>query len=220
MNIKTNWEKSDFDNNGLTDILITGNTSEGPQTICVLDMGDRFELKKISQGELYEACSFPAIVESNKIVYYRNKIQGRYGSLFTKETLIYRNGEFIENNDILKKHHILEIKLRCSGGYGPNDDLDVEIISNRDMMYTITGRDRTTYYNSKLSQEKFKEVIDLLNYIDFENLADEYEVGYSDASTNRLEITYDNMKVKKISDYGGMGTRGLRQFYDLLFSLK
>jgi hypothetical protein len=78
----------------------------------------------------------------------------------------------------------------------------------------------TKVSSSKLSNEEFKEIIDLLHYIDFENLEEEYNVSYSDAGTTSLKITYDNLKVKNISDYGGMGTRGLTKLYDILLQLK
>ena len=54
----------------------------------------------------------------------------------------------------------------------------------------------------------------------FENLNDEYSVAYSDAGTTTLKITYDNLKIKNINDYGGMGTRGLRKLYDTFLKLR
>lgn len=98
----------------------------------------------------------------------------------------------------------------------------MEIISNRDIIWVSRGDGfiQAGTYTAKLSQAKFKEIVEVLNYIDFENLQDDYEVGYSDATSTYLTITYDNLKTKKIRDSGGMGTRGLSIFYDLLHDLK
>lgn len=205
----------------MTDLLVTGNTSEGPQTVYVLDKGDHFESKSLSKGKLYEECSF-SIVKNNKIEYYSVKILDRYGSLskLTKESLIYKNGDFIEENPNPKKHNILIIEFENRGSHWNRSVDKIEIVSNRDFNWTLDDGTEYQSYISKLSPEKFKEIIDFLNDLDFENLADEYSVGYSDAGTINLKITYDNLKVKSISDYGGMGTRGLRKLYDLLLDLR
>lgn len=223
LNLKQNWGKADFDNNGRTDLLVTGHTSEGNKTIYILDKGDHFESKNISKGKLYEQCSFSS-VKDNKIEYHSVKIlnRQRYLSNLIKENLIYKYDGFIEENTTPKRHNILDIQFETSGSHWNNYVLKMEIVSNRDITW-VTKNDailRAGVYTSNLSKEKFKEIVDLLNYIDFENLVDEYEVGYSDAATTRLKVTYDNLKVKNISDNGGMGTRGLRKLYDILIDLK
>ncbi|WP_415324848.1 hypothetical protein [Chryseobacterium sp. MMS23-Vi53] len=221
LKLKQTWGKADFDNNGLTDVLVTGTDSEGAKTIYILDKGDHFESKNVSKGKLYEQCEFSA-VKNNKIEYYSVKVLDRYGSLskLIKENLIYKNGDFIEENPNPKRHNILEIEFITRGSHWDRSTTKIEIISNRDITWTLDDDEYRKTYFSQLSKEKFKEIIDLLNYIDFENLADDYSVGYSDAGTTTLKITYDNLKVKTINDYGGMGTRGLRKLYDSLLDLK
>jgi len=223
LNFKQNWEKADFDGNGLTDLLVTGNTSEGSKTIYILDKGDHFESKNISKGKLYEQCSFSSI-KDNKIEYQSVKILSRLGFLsnLIKENLIYKYGGFIEENTARKRHNILEIEFETSGSYRNNFVLKMEIVSNGDITWTSKNDGFLTagVYTAKISQAKFKEIVDVLNYIDFENLADSYEANYSDAATTYLKITYDNLKVKNIRDNGSMGTRGLRKLYDLFNDLK
>lgn len=117
LHLKQNWEKADFDNNGLTDLLVTGNISKGAKTIYVLDKGDHFESKNLSKGELYEQCSF-SVVKDNKIEYHSVKILNRSG--FTRrlrENLIYRFGDFIEENTKPQRHNILEIQFETSGSH-------------------------------------------------------------------------------------------------------
>lgn len=223
LKLQQTWAKADFDHNGLTDLLITGNTSKEPQTIYILDKGDHFESKKLNKGELYEKCSF-SLLKGNKIEYYSVNFLNRQGfiSNLIKKNLVYKYDDFIEENPNPKRHNILEIQYEANGSYWSRRIFEIEIVSNRDITWIIKNDDhiKTNVYTSKLSPEKFKQIVELLNYIDFENLEDEYEVAYSDASTNYLTITYDNLKVKKISDSGGMGTRGLRKLYDVLNSLK
>lgn len=223
LKLKDNWEKSDFDNNGLTDLLVTGNTSEGPKTIYILDKGTHFESKNLSKGKLYEECSFSS-VKDNKIEYHSIKILDRFGYLskLIKENLVYKNGEFIEENISPKRHNILEIKFENSGNRWQNYTFGMEVISNRDATW-ITKNDgfmNAGVYTSKLSEKDFNEIIDLVNYLDFENLSDEYNVSYSDSYTGYLTIIYDNLKTKRIRDYGLMGTRGLKKLYDTLSAMK
>ncbi|MCT2408683.1 DUF6438 domain-containing protein [Chryseobacterium antibioticum] len=220
------WEKGDFDGNGLTDIIITGNTRESPGTICILDKGNEFETKKISKGNLYEICAF-ANVKDNKIEYKSIKLQ-KYNTDNPLETdlLVYKFGEFIEENVQPKRHHILEIEFRATGCYGRCPSFTLNIVSNRNIEWTadqyndIGFRDYSGEYESKLSENQFKELIEVLNYTDFENLNEEYDVAYTDSTTGYLKITYDDMKVKTIRDYGMMGTRALRKLYDILFGLR
>ncbi|MDR6404977.1 MULTISPECIES: hypothetical protein [Chryseobacterium] len=221
LKLKQNWGKADFDNNGLTDLLVTGNTTEGPRTIYILDKGNYFESKTLSKGKLYEQCSF-STVKGNKIEYQSVKILDRYGSLskLTKENLVYKYGDFIEENGNPKRHNILEIELEATGSYWNRSSTKIKIVSNKDITWIIDEDYNTKVSSSKLSNEEFKGIIDLLHYIDFENLEEEYNVSYSDAGTTSLKITYDNLKVKNISDYGGMGTRGLTKLYDILLQLK
>ena len=221
LKLKQTWGKADFDNNGLTDLLVTGTNSEGAKTIYILDRGGHFESKNVNKGKLYEQCSF-SVVKGNKIEYSSVKILDGSGNLskLIKENLVYKNGDFIEENLTPKRHNILEMEFTTRGSYWDRSTTKREIVSNRDITWTLDEYEERKIYSSQLSKEKFKEIIDLLNYIDFENLADDYNVGYSDAGTTTLKITYDNLKVKTISDYGSMGTRGLRKFYDLLLDLR
>ncbi|WP_051889878.1 DUF6438 domain-containing protein [Chryseobacterium vrystaatense] len=222
----TPWEKGDFDGNGLTDIIITGNTREGPGTICILDKGNGFETEKISKGDLYEICAF-ANVKGNKIEYKSIKLH-KYGPDNQVETtlLVYKFGEFIEENIQPKRHHILEIEFEATGCYGRCPSFTFKIVSNRNIEWNagqynnIGFRDYSGVYESRLSENQFKELIEVLNYTDFENLNEEYDVAYTDSTTGYLKITYDDMKVKTIRDYGMMGTRGLQKFYSLLFNLR
>lgn len=221
------WIKEDFDQNGLTDLLITGNTSNGPKTICILDMGNEFITKKITQESLYETCAF-VTAKDGKIEYKSNKLLSRLGYFSDLKTdhLIYKFGEFIEENRNPKRHNILEIEFEASACYGSCPSFTLKIVSNRDIEW-FAGRDNTINfqkysgaYGSKLSQEQYKELIEILDYIDFENLDESYNVAYSDSATGTLKITYDNLKTKKIRDYGMMGTRGLKKLYNVLFGLR
>ncbi|WP_090026282.1 DUF6438 domain-containing protein [Chryseobacterium oleae] len=218
------WIKGDFDGNGLTDILITGNKREGPATICILDKGNGFETKKISDGQLHEICSFTQ-VKDNQLQYL--SIKNNYHSAYKlkKDLLAYKFGDFIEENNAPKNHRISTIQFRSTSCYGICPDFTLKI-SGLDIEWTADLNNKVNFkeysgvYRSKLSEKQLKNILELLNYIDFENLNENYEVGYSDQPTAYLTIDYDDLKSKNIRDYGKMGTKGLRKLYEVLFDLR
>lgn len=217
------WTKADFDNDGRTDILINGLLGKELKTICILDKGTYYETQKINKGKLYEEISF-TIVKGNKIHYYNYKILNRYGfvSNLLQTKLLYKFGGFLEENPNPKQHNILEIDYSFGGSYGPVNDLHLKIISNKDIegnstkFHSFDSNVRKNHYSGKVSTEDFKTLIALINYIDFENLDEKYKVSYTDAATAQLEINYDHLLSKKISDYGMSGTRGLEILYNFL----
>ena len=75
-------------------------------------------------------------------------------------------------------------------------------------------------YKAEIDNKSYSDIINLLNYIDFQNLNDEYAVNWTDDQTSYITITYDQGKIKTIRDYGLIGTHGLDKLYDLLFKLR
>jgi hypothetical protein len=51
-------------------------------------------------------------------------------------------------------------------------------------------------------------------------LQNNYAVNWTDDQTCTLTITYNNEQTKTITDYGEIGTNGLRIIYDRLFALR
>ena len=82
------------------------------------------------------------------------------------------------------------------------------------------GKEIKGNYKAIIKDKDFEEIVNLLNDINFPNLNDKYNIGRKDYPSCFLTITYDNVKVKKISDYGLSGTTGLKKLYDLLFELR
>ena len=60
----------------------------------------------------------------------------------------------------------------------------------------------------------------LLNYIDIPSLSSDYSVPWTDDRTASLLIRFDEGRVKRIMDYGQIGTYGLVALYDLFEGLR
>ncbi|MBK6499838.1 MAG: hypothetical protein IPG00_17450 [Saprospiraceae bacterium] len=68
--------------------------------------------------------------------------------------------------------------------------------------------------------KKWNGLIELINYIDFTNLKQDYYVDWTDDQDCTLKVVYDNNKVKEVRDYGLIGTFGLKKLYQQLFELR
>jgi hypothetical protein len=220
------WTKTDFDNNGLTDILVFGNWSD-PSILCILDKGGKYEIKSITRRS-FQKCTFP-VVENDKIKYVF-ETEPEYGNWSDPQkleqiTLIYKFGDFIEENQMPTNHKIEKIEYSTSGCFGTCPVFNLIISSDKrakwyaKMFNKINDKVVSGNFKAKITADKYNEIVDLLNYIDFETLKDKYAVNWTDDQTATLKITYDNGRVKSISDYGLIGTYGLNRVYQLLYEL-
>ena len=221
------WTKADFDKNGLTDILVIGNSNDY-YVICILDKGGKYEINLITRRS-FQNCTFP-IVENNKLRYYFES-EPELGNWdkprkLQEITLIYQFGDFIEENKTPASHKIEKIEYSTTGCYGPCPIFDLTINSDKTAKWKaerynkINNKEVSRNFNSKITEDKYNEIVNLLNYIDFETLQDNYAVGWTDDQSSTLKITFDNGKIKSINDYGLIGTYGLDRVYQLLFALR
>lgn len=221
------WTKTDFDNNGLTDIMVIGNWNDH-SIICILDKDGKYEIKPITRRS-FQNFTFP-IVESGKIKYFfesESERENFYEPRKLKQiTLVYKYGDFIEENQKPADHKIEKIEYSTSRCYGTCPIYNLTINSDKtakwhaEMYNKIKGKEVSGNFYSKITKDKYNDIVNLLNYIDFETLKDNYAVNWTDDQNAAIKIIYDNGKVKSISDYGLIGTFGLNRVYQLLFELR
>ncbi len=75
-------------------------------------------------------------------------------------------------------------------------------------------------FETKIKEADFQNLENLLNYLNFAELQDNYAVHWTDDQSVILTITYDNGKTKSIKDYGLSGTYGLKRLYQILFDIR
>jgi hypothetical protein len=221
------YTKADFDKNGYTDLLVVGQ-GYSPLIICVLDLGkNSFLIKDISNDKNQE-CAFPKVI-SNKnqtlIDYYYIKERDwrKYDTIIKVESkkLICKFNDFIEFNDSSNDYHIHKIEYKTTMCFGTCPIFELTINSDRTANYNaISFNEPDGKFTGIIELEKFIELVDLVNYIDFPNLNNSYSINWTDNQSCSLIITYNNGKVKTIDDYGLIGTYGLAKVYDFLFKLR
>jgi hypothetical protein len=148
------------------------------------------------------------------------------------DTLIFRFNDFVEYNTSPDKLNIQKIKFATSGCYGTCPVFELSIDSHANALLNAieynsnnsdvfdTTNSLNGHYTSDINMDDFNNILDIINYIHLPKLKDDYSVNWTDDQTATLEIKYNNGHVKKISDYGEIGTMGLQLLYGKLFSLR
>ncbi|HEU5166063.1 MAG TPA: DUF6438 domain-containing protein [Chitinophagaceae bacterium] len=232
------FSKIDFDKNGLTDLLAIGtfpiDDINGDDLIkehefhilVVMDYGkDSFQMISLTRGFIHHFV-FPKIVNDSIIT-------------LNQKALIFKFGDFIEFNPHPKKYEIEKIEYQTAPCYGTCPVFRIEINKDKTGLFKASNYNSETEIlpfelpgkpgNSKeikgvfrtvVRENSYSNIIDLLNYIDFPNLKNNYSVAWTDDQSSTLTITYNNGQKKEIRDYGLIGTYGLDRLYQLFFELR
>jgi hypothetical protein len=223
--------KTDFDKNGYTDLLAIGGHNNFSIFIIMNYGRDSVKLTRLTRGFL-EPCSFPKIINDTIIryTYYAQpgwKLKDPISGLQTKD-LVFKFGDFVEQNPKPANYEIEKIEYRTTGCYGECSIFTLSIKKDQSAVFSAGAFNRRTEksrpvigtFRATVKDNSFSEIIGLLNYIDFPHLKDDYSVNWTDDQTCTLAITYNNGQVKTIKDYGLLGSYGLQRLYHLLFDLR
>jgi hypothetical protein len=232
------WEKADFDNNGLTDLLFNGfktdilNSYSSRLSITILDMGnDNFRVKPLKLYNTQEHFAARTITINNKayintcrLVYRFREADTEFGTKFEPDTLTYAFDEFIE----LSKpgNYAIEGIRYCSEtGFPLRQEYRIDIYGDSAILETgpVFGSDSMEHGHiaiARMDTATWSGIKAILQYMDCSNLKERYEAPWTCSITASLRIKYDGGKLKKISDYGLKGTYGLEVVHNLLANLK
>lgn len=250
LNFNHIYLKGDLDNNGYTDLLVIGDncncytgkdkTSCSFTPLVIMNFNGKYKIERINLTqhnkiiptiEYYNNQAFLSIYRVAQVEYKK------FEEL--KQILTYKFGGFIEYNDNPKQNIIDKLKFKTTSCFGTCPVF--ELVLRKDSISTfrairynfsdcgfydikskeeqLSEKDEGIFFQ-KISINKFNEINDLLNYIDFTDLKDYYNVWHTCDQTSELKIKYDKNKFKAISDYGLVGTFGLKLFYDKLFEFR
>jgi hypothetical protein len=241
--------KSDFDNNGLTDLLVIGDNHDcisfgfgiegekscGFSTLVLMNFNHEIKIIDVNKSRNYPIV--PKVEYENGeafLIIYTPKTLGNEIIPAEKESktkLTFKFGNFIEYHKNQKQRSIERIEYSTTRCYGTCPVFKLEINKDKSAVFVaqhFNFDDNLDNYSSKeegnfqtiISKGKFDELNAILNYIDFVNLKSSYDVHWTDDQSSTLKITYDNGKTKTIDDYGLIGTYGLKRVYELLFDLR
>jgi hypothetical protein len=241
LKINKSFYKEDFDNNGYTDLLVIGgdekcSSSTGkPCDFCsfvVMNYGNRFKIATINKT-FFTNSFVPLITHINSkpilLVYnVETKFKKKFVQEVSTDTLQFKFDNFIEYNDDNKEFIIEKIEYATSGCYGTCPVFRIDINKDRQSNFNADTFNFSEIYSEKIegrfktsiTEQKYNEIISLLNYLNFPDLDNNYDVRCTDLASCTIKITYNGGKVKTISDYGKFGTYGLKLLYHKLSDLR
>ncbi len=219
---KGKFFKLDLNNDSLTDIVI-----DGRYLLAVVDSGNgRYGIFPIDRGAFTSnKYTLTNIINKDRIpllvVRSYNEFTFATNDIADTDTLVFKFGNFIEYNRNPDNLKIDRIKFSAMGCYGSCPVFELSIDRNRKGSYNAKK------YNSKdgnfhavIAEVEYNRLVATINYIRLPKLNDNYRVNWTDDRTVKIEITYNNGKVKSISDYGAIGTFGLQNLYAQFHSLR
>lgn len=219
-----NWQKVDLNNDGKTDLLFTGYWySTYHQYIITGSESNKYELFNLSDNIDYACKILKPIVIGNKNELLVNNYKTDPETVSTEkiihfvDTLTYKFDSFIEKNNKPANYDIQYIKFISDNFF------EIEIDNNQNAHYTClniynVSSLKDNFYkgesSKKIDKVIFKDISELLDYINVSDLPNEFSIDGYDFSTVWLEIKFKNGTVKKIKDYGYQGTYGLNAVYN------
>ncbi len=236
LGIFNSFYKADFDKNGYRDILVTSKYN-GFSIFLISSMGNgNFRTNIIERNSAFHKIIFPKLISKNgnTLIECSWIKRDEFPSLnlneieIEKELLISKFNSIVEYNPNPFNHKIDNIYFYTSKCFGNCPSFELEITSDRRAFFNaISDNKRNINENEIMGEFKtitdkkhFDKLIELLNYLDYEKLKNNYSVNWTDDQRCELEIAYDNGKVKRISDYGLIGIYGLARLYEILFDLR
>ncbi|WCO03617.1 DUF6438 domain-containing protein [Psychroserpens ponticola] len=254
LKINKSFYKSDFDNNGFTDLLI---------------IGDRHNCMAMADCDGYISCDFsvyslmnygndsinsidlnfitmseslvPKIlndengsrIELHRPISYKI-VHGEKVTIKKITSVVHKFESFIEYNDNIKSYDIENVEFTAHGCGAGCPEFNLSINKNRrgkldatnynwidkNYSYNLEPSDINGKYESIISEKHVSEIFDIINYLDFTKLDEEYSSGAMHSSYCTLRVTYDNGKTKIIKDDGMIGSFGLKRVYEMLYELR
>lgn len=220
--------KTDFDKNGLTDLLVIGEYYD----LCIwaIMSYEKDSLKVIPvTRRAFQECVYPKVIGDSllRLYYVSDKwYAATQSSPLVYKDLVFRYGDFIEYNARSQELGITKIAFQTTPCFGTCPVFFLSIDSGKKAVLEFEDdqqkdfRKKYRSLNATIDDRSFAELTGLLNYSDFPGLEDNYRVPWTDAQTCILRITYGNGQVKQIKDYGKIGTYALDRIYKLLFDLR
>jgi hypothetical protein len=221
--------KEDFDKNGYTDLIITGEYYQYSfNVIAIMNYGTK--KYSVIPLNLFET-GFPIYP---KLVYKNNLPAVELSALelfpeysengISKKTLIYKHGIFIEYYNGSENYQISKIEFSSNGCHGACPVFDLKIYKDSTSSFRakhynfsrnkeIDSNNEEGYFEGVINQEDYEEVCQIINYIELKNRKDNYFSGSMHEPSSTLKVYFDDGSIKTIEDRGKIGTNGLNLLY-------
>ncbi|MBD8490780.1 hypothetical protein IFO69_18660 [Echinicola sp. CAU 1574] len=234
LDIRGSYFKGDFDNNQERDLLVTGEQYGFTSYLIMAIEKDSVQVIALSNGHYFQDFIFPSVRNDSLIdifsfspeVYFSD--QDVNPSLEVK-TFTFKFGHVIEANNHPMPYEINKIEFKTDYCFGTCPVFSLELFPSSLSTFHAEAYNfeekrgeisKEMDFRTNIKKESWEEITQILNYINFPELENEYAVNWTDDQKVFLTIHYDHGQVKTISDYGLRGTFGLNLLYQKLFDLR
>ena len=209
------WIKADFNNDGYTDLLVTGDTEYGDYVFAIEDsMGCKYKTQFIQQ--VFTNC----VISKVHTIDRYNAVFVNYFSPGDNDTVqyfwhtniyVHEFDGFIEYNPTPTNYSIQKVEFSTTPCYGdcPVFDMTMDEHGNLDCQYKKfeykgnwpdLKNFKLVTKHSDISQEEYLYLSRLLNYTDFTiyKSGSFDELSRGDFPVHTLKITYDKNRVKTL----------------------
>jgi len=229
--------KEDFDNNGYTDLIVTGERyAYNFEVLAIMNFGSQhYSVVPLTLSDIHDFPIYPKLIYRNELplveLYSHANFAENPENGISKKTLVFKYGQFIDYNIPLENYTITQIEYNASACLGTCPAFELVLNPYTPSLF------RAKYYNfSKdkaiaqlgeegrfrtiIDPEKYDELCDIINDLQIKKLSDFYWLGGTDRPSCLLKIHFSDGTIKTIDDYGKSGTNGLRLLYEKLADLR
>ena len=230
------YEKTDLDGNGMTDLVFNGSSFSysqsdsfaNPLSLVILGFGnDSFYVRDLRLDHFEDIVADPILLDGKPYIQAvrvtQNHIGGEYHAEYHIDTLAWKFNAFIEKK-VPVKRKITQIDYTGWNGLAFMNNITLRIIQDsvqlkKERFEGFDGLESGGVFLTRLDANTSQRLYGLLDAMDFVGLKESYAIQARDATTGTIRITYDDGQIKMITDYGTCGTYGLAELHQLLYGL-
>ena len=186
--------KEDFDNNGYTDLVVTGEYYENELRVLAImnDGKEKYTVIPLNLRHQDDFPTYPKLVYKNRIptieLYSSYNFAEVSENGISKTTLRYKFGAFIDYVKPSKAYEITNIEFKATGCHGRCPIFELNINENAISIFTakhynfskesiVDNKGEEGRFETIIRNKNFTELCDILSYLQIKNYRDDYFSG-------------------------------------------
>ena len=229
--------KEDFDNNGYTDLIVTGSYSHHSfDVLAIMSHGkDQYKTIPLTLSLTNDFPVYPKLVYKKERpaieLYSHSNFSWPSDNGIGKRTLVFKYDNFIDYTEPTETYQISQIEYSTSGCLGTcpifelivNEQTKSTFIAkyyNFSKKRAIANQKEEGTFETTIDSDDYIEICQIINDLQVKRLSDFYISGGTCQPTSTLKVHFTDGTVKTIEDYGKIGTNGLYVLYGKLADLR
>ncbi|GAB4161545.1 MAG: hypothetical protein Tsb0033_19190 [Winogradskyella sp.] len=229
--------KEDFDKNGYTDLIITGEYySNSFEVMVLMNYGkEKYSVIPLTLSHYNEFSIYPKLVYRNNLpvieLYSIPKAFESTENGLSIKRLVYKYGTFVDYTETVEEYQISRIEFSANACYGTCPVFELDINENTQSLFRakyhnfskkreIDPNKEEGAFETIIKRDDFNEICEIINFLQVKNLNEYYRTGGMHQPSCTLKVHFSDGTQKTIEDYGKKGTNGLHFLYEKLSDLR